>query len=231
MKRLIKALIVTLSTTLGQVAVANELEWRLVSAASRGIGGISCDKNSVELTSAGTDVSLIMKNMNISMPAGEFPRLKYQWGTCFVHLSVKIPQGFTIKSNQTSLMGGILKDKGPTGYLDVVTTFNQRRPLGMSPFVLGASPIGPVTNIYRALKYKDEIDEPLFDLTRTVSFSNSQKISLCRLTAKQPAEIGYFVQLSLAASRSNSQQNAIVNIDNLDGHFTMQTSVEACPRI
>lgn len=231
MNRLLKAIIFTLVSTMSQSALANELEWRLVDAASRGHGGVVCDNNSVAMTSAGNDVSLVLSNMNISMPAGELPGVRSQWGTCFVHLSVKIPQGYTIASNQTSLLGGILKDSGVSGYLDVVTTFSRRRPLGISPYILGVSPIGPITHIYRPLKYGEDINEPLFDLTKSARFSRSQKQTICRLTAKQPAEIGYFVQISLAASRSSSQRSAIINIDNMDGHFNLQTSTEACTRM
>jgi hypothetical protein len=230
MRRLLKILILTVTSTSGQIALGNELDWRLVSASSRGIGGVSCDKNSVTLTTAGQDLSLVMSKMNINMTAGEQPRTKYQWATCFIHLAVKIPRGFTISSNQTTLLGGILKDSGVSAYLDLVSAFTQRRPTGISPFVLGVSPIGPVMHIYRPLKYQDDINEPLFDLTKTSNFTVSQKQALCRLTAKQPVEIGYFVQISLAAARSSAQRNAVINLDNFDGHVSLKTSAEECVR-
>lgn len=231
MIRHIKFAMFTAALIASQTAMASELEWRLVSAASRGFGGVSCDTNSVSLTSAGNDVSLVMSTMNITMPAGEQAKIRSQWGSCFVHLSVKIPQGYTISTNQTTLLGGILKDSGASGYLDVVSMFTQRRRLGLSPFVVGAPALGPVNHIYRGLRFQEEINEPLFDLNKTSTFTRSQKMDVCRLTAKQPAELGYYVQISLAASRSYKLPNVIMNLDNLDGHFNLQTNAEACSRI
>jgi hypothetical protein len=228
MIKLAKILILTTFTFLGQYSFANELSWQFVGAQSRG-NGVRCDNTSFALTSAGTDMALTMTGLGIDMPTGQLPKVRSQWGTCYIFLNLKVPQGYTVSSSQSTILGGIMKDAGVSGYIDVVSAIHQR-PYTSSRWLQGISPIGPVMHLFRNFRYQESINEPLFEMTKSSSLSKAQKSRICRLTASKPAELGYYIQLSLAGTRSSNQRMINVNIDNFDGQFGLQASTEACPR-
>lgn len=229
MDRILKTLIILLASFNGQVALANELEWTFVGAKSRG-SGLSCDNKSVFMSAAGSDVAVTLNKMNINMPAGDTSKVRSQWGTCYIYLNVKIPQGYTIASNQTTLLGGLLKDGGVSGYVDIVTALNSRAYHSNVNWFRGVAAIGPVTQIFRNLKYREELNEPLFQMSKNASFNKMQKNRICRLTANQSIELGYYIQISMAATRNSFQKSAIFNIDSMDGNFNLASSAEACSK-
>ena len=226
MFKLIQNFILMASLLCGQAALANELEWQFVGAQSRG-NGVRCDNQSFQLTSAGNDMALVMKGLSIDMPAGQLPNVRSQWGTCYIFLNLKIPQGYTISSTQSTILGGVMKDQAISGYFDVVSGIHQRS-YTSSRWLQGISPIGPVTHLFRTLRYQDAINEPLFEMTKSTKLSKAQKTRICRLTARQSVVLGYYIQISMAATRSYTQRSINMNIDNLDGHFGLETNSEAC---
>lgn len=228
MNQLAKIFIFFMALMTAQIAIANDLEWTFVGAKSRG-NGPGCDTKSVLMTSAGNDVAVVMTKMNINMPAGQLPRVRSQWGTCYIYMNVKIPQGYTITNSKTSLVGGLIKDSGVSGYVDIVSGINYRN-YSLIRWIPGLSPIGPVTHIFRNLKSNEDLNEPLFEMTKDATFNKAQKNRICRLTANRPVELGYYIQISAAATRNSSQRSAIINLDNLDGHLNLAASAEACSR-
>lgn len=229
MKLFLRTLIIAASTLLPQVAFAGEVQWKFVGASSIG-NGIQCSKSSTEYSSAGNDLSLLLPQMNISMPAGAKPNIKSQWGTCFILFKVTVPQGETIVTTSSTLIGGILKDKGVQGYIDAVTMLTQQKTWQTNPYV-GFVPFafGSAIHLQRNMNSFEQINEPLFEMTKSQNLSPAAKKQLCKLTLARPAELGLYIRLSVAATRRSTSTSAIIKIDSMDQHFDLSMRSEACP--
>ena len=116
--------VVVASMFVSQYAGAVDLGWELLAAKSVG-KGVSCSENSTQLASAGEDAGLFFSNMNIDMPANANVGTNVQYGTCYVFLKFTVPQGYAVSSYQSGVLGGVIKDIGASGYVDVVSTITR----------------------------------------------------------------------------------------------------------
>jgi hypothetical protein len=186
-----------------------------------------CNSKNVQSSSAGNDLAITMSNMNINMPAGVLPKVKLQNGTCLVYVRVTVPAGETISDLQTTLLGGIEKDLGVTGYLSLEASLVEKLPQVInSP--AATKFIGPLVYKNRNLSAKEAISEPLFDLTAASPVSAVSKKKICTLTATKSAEIGLVLKVMVVAARQNVNQNALLNIDTIDHHMNLAMNAEAC---
>jgi hypothetical protein len=227
MKKVIMSLAVASSSLFAQNAFSQEITWELVKAQSSG-SGVSCTNDSVQALGAGEDMSLVFDSMNVNLIAGENTKTRVQYGTCYVFLKMTIPQGHSILANSSSLIGGITKDKGAYGYVDVVATMTRSVATPKHPF-RSIIPIGPVLHTHRDLFSSESLNEPLFELSKSKALSTNDKKTLCKLTQTKPAQIGMFVQLSVAGVRTKGTQTNIIGIDTLDSRLDLALKAEACP--
>jgi hypothetical protein len=206
---------------------AQELEWTLAGVSKRGTGFV-CDKNSVTIASAGTDLAITFNDTTIKLTPGQPPKTFIQWGVCLLYLNVKIPQGYTIKDHRLNLIGGVLKDLGTHGYLDLVNSFSRRPFPTTSTKGFHVHPLGPLLHMSRRFKPTEALDEPLFELSKSSNIQDSARKKICNLTAQKPADLGYFIQISAGLARKTTKQTAILGIDNVDSNIGIETSVQQC---
>jgi hypothetical protein len=218
--------IVIASMFVSQNAGAVELDWELLAAKSVG-KGVSCSENTTQLASAGQDAGLFFSKMNIDMPANANVGTNLQFGTCYVFLKFTVPQGYSVSSSQAGVLGGVIKDVGASGYVDVVSTITRRPADPVKPFV-GMAPFGPLIHLFKAFTAVTAVNNPLFELTKTSPLTKHQKNVVCGLTKNGPTDLGMFVQISLAGTRKNSSKTNIIAIDNFDSHVGLGLKEDLC---
>jgi hypothetical protein len=228
MKSFILSIAGALSLTLAHEAMAAEVTWELIKAQSTG-HGLSCADDTVQMGSAGQDMSLAFQNMTVNMPANGNVKTYAQNGTCFVFIKLTVPKGYSLSSNSSSLFGGVTKDVGTVGYIDLVSTVTRRPANPAHPFV-GLAPIGPAVHIVRSFAPNVAINEPLLQMSKTQELGVATKNIICSLTKSGPVELGMFVQLSVAGARAKTSQTNIIAVDNIDSHLNLGLTTAICPK-
>lgn len=226
--RRLSAVVIT-SMFVTQYAAGAELGWELLAAKSVG-KGVSCAENTTQLANAGQEVALFFTNMNVDMPANANVGTNLQFGTCYVFLKFTVPQGYSISSNQSGVIGGVTKDIGTSGYIDVVSTITRQPANPEKPFV-GLVPFGPLNHMFKAFNGLTAVNNPLFELTKSSPLTKHDKKVVCRLTKDGPKDLGMFVQISIAGTRKNSSKTNIIAIDNFDNKVGLGLKADLCPGV
>jgi hypothetical protein len=220
------ALIALISVIAASQAYAGELKYTLVGALGSG-SGLDCDITTVQAAAAGNDLAITFKEMNIDMPAGTAPATRTQWGNCQVLMKVTVPAGETVTTLQSGLIGGIEKDLGVWGYIVATAKLVEKIPAIVSTKT-AYRVIGPTLYMSRHMGAGEVISEPLFEMNQAKALPAFSRGEICRLTAKQSADIGLVVQVQLSATRPNASKTAIVNVDTSDNRMNLAMNSEAC---
>ncbi len=218
--------LVTLATS--NLALSQELDWKLVKTRSVG-NGLSCDPNSIQLLQAGGDMSLIFDKMRVELPAGTELKKLTEWGTCHIGLNMTIPKNYYITYASSSVIGGVEKSKGTNGYIDASTYFVRRLPTILDPVQAGG-PFGRILHSQRIFKLNEEISEPLFVMNSEKTFNKKNDLkNMCEWTKTSPASIGMLVNLTVVGQRTTNKKSIILSADNMDSHFDLGVKIGKCP--
>lgn len=210
------------------IAFAQELNWKIVKTRSVG-RGVSCDPNSIQLIQAGGDVSLLFNEMRVDLPAGDKTKVKNEWGFCNVGMNLTIPKDYYITSASTQIIGGIEKDKGTHGYIDVTTHLLRRLPTILDP-VNGGGPFGKILHAQRHFPINKEISEPLFVLEDSRKFNARDAKNMCDWTKTSSASIGMMINVRVAGHRPKVDRSMILSADNVDSHFDLGVRIGKCSK-
>ena len=203
-----------------------ELSWSVISAKSTGYG-VSCNKSSVQLVAAGSNMSLLFDNMNADLPGGSKQGVRFEGGVCAVELKMTIPKNYYVTSGSSTILGGAEKSQGTTGYVQSFTYLWGKSPGGNgSP---GAGLYARIFNAERFFKFKDIVSEPFFQIESTRTLSTGERRIMCNATSKGSFDARMVVYVSVGATRQKDQQSAIIAIDSSDSNFLLGVKTDRCP--
>ncbi|MCX6125499.1 MAG: hypothetical protein NTV34_12245 [Proteobacteria bacterium] len=204
-----------------------ELSWSVMSAKSSGYG-VSCNKSSVQLVAAGSNMSLLFDDMNADLPGGAKQGIRFEGGICTVELKMTIPKNYYVTSGSSTILGGAEKSQGTTGYVQSATYLWGKAP-GSGNGSPGAGLYARLFNAERIFKFKDIISEPFFQIESTRTLSTGERRIMCNATSKGSFDARMIVHVSVGATRQKDQQSAIIAIDTSDSNFLLGLKTDRCP--
>lgn len=207
-------------------AFSQELEYKFITA--RGSGrDIACDRNNIQMISAGTNMSLVYNDMRLEMPGDGSNRHLAEAGICNVALNVTIPKGYYFTQSSMQVLGGVEKSKG--GIVTMTSAmYLTRDPYSTTAALPGAGVYGLTLLAHKIFYPRDIVSEPLLDLSDTKAYTKAQQKAMCNWTKSNKASVGMLVQLYLTGTRLNQHQTTIVSVDGVDANFNLGMQMGKC---
>ena len=221
-----RTLVAALAFISSGTAFSQELTFQMVSA--RGAGrNVSCDKNSVQMISAGTNLSLIYDDMKIEMPGDGENRHLVETGTCTVALTMTIPKNYFLTQSSMQLFGGVEKSKG--GLATITSAMYMTRDAwSTTPALPGAGVFGLTLLSSKVFLPRQTVSEPLLELSDSKNYSALQQKTMCGWTKSKPASVGLLIQLHMTGTRANRSQTTVLSADGTDANFSVGMKTGKC---
>lgn len=210
-------------------AFSEDLNFQMVSARSTG-NGLSCDLNSVQMISAGNNMSLIFDHMNVNLPAGGMNKKLASSGVCTVAIDLTIPEDTYLMQASSQIFGGVEKSAGGSGSI-MAAMYMVKKSSGTAPLFASLGAHGLMLYTQAIFPTAGSISEPLIQLNDAKSFTLAQQKAMCRRTKKGSEKVGMLVQLSVDGARKNTNQTTIINIDGADTNLEVGIPTGKCAKI
>ena len=208
------------------LAFAQDIQLRLINV--RGMGnGSKCSMDSVHTLFAGESGSVLFDKFGVDLPAGAAPRQNYAVSVCEVNLGFVLPRGTYLKSANAQVTAGAIKDRGAAGYMDA-SYHLLRQANSLAPALSGLGPLGRILHMSRVFYTRDAVHEPLFDMTDMKVFGRHHVQQMCQWTRSRPVSLALQTRLTVAATRQNARQSAILQVDSSDTQLTLGMMTGQC---
>ncbi|MEY4632515.1 MAG: hypothetical protein RIQ81_2635 [Pseudomonadota bacterium] len=211
-----------------EIALANGIQWHLISAKGQGSLAAACRVENISSTSSGDNASLVLTGFDIDLSKFGKRHGAHASGYCDINMAMVIPQNHYMSSMSSALLGGVVKDKGAMTFIEA-NWYMTRLPQSWEPALLASGPFGMVMRAFRIFPHRDNVNEPLVTLDAQRNFSKVQQRQMCQWTRTRAVTVGYRTRLSIVATRSRIEQVNIAQVDGIDNNVSLSAVTSNCP--
>lgn len=211
-------------------ALSQDLSWQTIRIKSEGPAAI-CGPSSVATAYTGNSAAFIFTRLTVTLDATTPHASGSEFGACRIRSRVTIPRGFYLAGLTQNTEAGVVKSKGARGAIHTVLSLQSPEiPFALrTPAFPGLGIEGRV--IEKSMKFapKDEMNEPLLNLSGQYEARRTAIAHQCRFTKQDPVTFDLEFRAAVRGHRKKPGSSILISVDSADVQLWVGTRLNACP--
>jgi hypothetical protein len=210
-------------------AMAQDISWQTIRVKSEGQASL-CGPGSVMTAYTGNSAAFIFTRLAVNLSATAPHSSGAEFGACRIRSRVIIPKGFYLAGISQNTQAGVVKSVGARGAIHTMLALQSpEKPMGVrTPAFPGLGVEGRV--IEQSLKFapRDEMNEPMLNLSGQYEARPVAIAYQCRFTKKAPAAIDLEFKAAVRGQRKKPGSSVAISVDSSDVQLWIGTRLQAC---
>ena len=210
-------------------AMAQDLVWQTLRIKSEGPATL-CGPGSLMTAYTGNSAAFIFTRLAVNLGATAPHSAGSEFGACRIRSRVVIPKGFYLAGVSQNTQAGIVKTVGARGAIQTMLALQspEKPNGGRLPAFPGLGAEGRVIEASLKFAPRDEMNEPLLNLSGRYEARPDAIAYQCRFTKQAPAAIDLEFRAAVRGQRKKPGSSIVISVDSSDVQLWIGTRLQAC---